>query len=180
MVGADTGGDGAGHLDVVVAAYLVPELARRDFDAYVRRAHDEQVATQGIVLVTKDARGRARVHETGERAGRRGMWSGVKAGAVLGLLTPLLIPVTATVGAVVGGVFGRLLGRRVVGGIGERLDEALPAGSAGIVAVHEHANAAAVDATLTNAVVTRSARIDRPSVRAVRAGLTEAAAALQP
>lgn len=177
-MGAD--GDGAGHLDVVVAAYLVPDLARRDFDAYVRRAHGEEVATQGIVLVTKDAHGRARVREAGERAGRRGMWSGTKVGAVVGVLSPLLIPVTATAGAVVGGVLGRLLARRVVGGIGERLDDALPAGSAGIVAVHEHAHAAAVDLALTNAVLTSTARIDTPSVRAVRAGLTEATAALQP
>jgi hypothetical protein len=44
-------------LDVLIAVYLIPDLAQKDFDAYVTLAGDEAITTDGVALVTKDANG---------------------------------------------------------------------------------------------------------------------------
>jgi hypothetical protein len=43
------------EFDVVIAAYLIPDLARQDFDALVKLAGDKQLTVEGVALVTNDA-----------------------------------------------------------------------------------------------------------------------------
>ena len=69
-----------GKLDVLVAVYLIPDLAQQDFDAYTKLAKDEQIVTDGVALVIKDPEGEVHVKETGDHLGRKGL----KAGAVSG------------------------------------------------------------------------------------------------
>jgi hypothetical protein len=44
------------EFDVVIAAYLIPDLARQDFDALVKLVADKQLTVEGVALVTNDAR----------------------------------------------------------------------------------------------------------------------------
>ena len=65
------------QLDVLIAVYLIPELAQQDFEAFVKLAEDKTITTDGVVLVNKDANGEVTVQETGRppraqgRQGRR-------------------------------------------------------------------------------------------------------------
>ena len=63
-------------------------------------------------------------------------------------------------------------------GIGDKLDDALPPGSAGIIAIYEHDGAEAVASALANAVRTSTAQIDKASAAELKDGLKEASAGL--
>jgi arylsulfatase len=164
-------------LDVLIAVYLIPDLARQDFDAFVRLAEDDAISTEGVVLVTKDADGEVHVEETGDHLGRKGLVAGGGVGLVVGLFAPPLLAATA-VGAAVGGLAGKFARKRVQAGIGEKMDDALPPGSAGIIAIYEQADAEVVDGTLENAIRKSTAQIDKASAKELKAGLEEAGAGL--
>ena len=119
-------------LDVLIAVYLIPELARHDFDALVQLVEDKTVASEGVVLVHKDADGEVHVTETGDHAGRKGVKVGGGVGLAVGLFAPPLLAATA-IGGAAGGLAGRFAKKRVASGIGEKMDESLPPGSAGVI-----------------------------------------------
>jgi hypothetical protein len=48
------------QFDVVIAAYLIPDLAKNDFDGMVKLVADKQLEVEGIALVTVDATARSR------------------------------------------------------------------------------------------------------------------------
>jgi hypothetical protein len=52
-------------LDVVIVAYLIPDLAKQDFDTLVTLVEDDQLKVEGVALVTVDADGTA-ASETGD------------------------------------------------------------------------------------------------------------------
>jgi arylsulfatase len=164
-------------LDVLIAVYLIPDLAKQDFDALLKLIEDKAVESDGVVLVTKDADGEVQVQETGDHLGRKGVKVGGGVGLVVGLLAPPLLAATA-VGAAAGGLLGKFARKRVASGIGEKMDESLPPGSAGVIAIYEHAHADLVDGTLTNAIRKSTAQIDKASAKELKAGLAEAGAGL--
>ena len=164
-------------LDVLIAVYLIPDLAQQDFDAYAKLAGDGEIVTDGVALVLKDAAGEVHVQETGDHLGRKGAKIGGGAGVVLGLFAPPLLAATA-VGAAAGAVAGKFARHRMQAGIGEKMDDALPPGSAGIIAIYDHDSAEAVTDALANAIRTSIAQIDKASRDELKAGLAEASAGL--
>jgi uncharacterized membrane protein len=163
--------------DVLIAAYLFEDLAKRDFDAVVKLAEDKTIAAEGIVLVQKDGDGEVHVTETGDHLGRKGLAMGGGVGLAVGLLAPPLLAATA-VGAAAGGVTGKFAKHRLETGIGEKMDAALPPGSGGVIAVYDSDGAAAVDQALANAVKKSVAHIDGTSAKELKAGLAEAQAGM--
>ncbi len=164
-------------LDVLIAVYLIPELAQQDFDAYVQLVDRKEIVTEGIAVVLKDADGEVHVQETGDHMGRKGVKVGGGLGLVVGLFAPPLLAATA-VGAAVGGIAGKFARHRVESGIGEKMDDALPPGSAGIIAIYEQAGADAVERALANAILRSTAQIDKASAKELKEGLAEAQAGL--
>jgi arylsulfatase len=164
-------------LDVLISVYLIPELAKQDFDAFVQRVEDGSIDTNGIVLVSKDAGGELTVEETGDHLGKKGAKVGGGVGLVLGLFAPPLLAATA-VGAGLGAVAGRFARKRLETGIGEKMDESLPPGSAGIIAIYEQEDAAEVEKALSNSIRKSIAQIDKASAKELKAGLEEASAGL--
>ena len=122
--------------DVMIAAYLFEDLAKKDFDEVVRLAEEKTITVEGVVLVQKDADGEIHVSETGDHLGRKGMKIGGGAGLVVGLFAPPLLAATV-VGAAAGGVMAKFAKHRVESGIEEKMDDALPNGSAGVIAVYD-------------------------------------------
>jgi arylsulfatase len=164
-------------LDVLMAVYLIPDLAQQDFDALVKLVEEKTVASDGVVLVNKDAEGEVHVTETGDHVGRKGAKVGGGVGLVVGLFAPPLLAATA-IGGAAGGLLGKFAKKRVASGIGEKMDDALPPGSAGVIAVYDHANADVVNETLANAIRKSTAQIDKASAKELKAGLAEAGGGL--
>ena len=141
-------------------------------------AEEETISTDGVVLVTKDAEGEVAVKETGDHLGRKGAKVGGGVGLVVGLFAPPLLAATA-VGAAVGGLTGKFARKRVEAGIGEKMDDALPPGSAGIIAIydHERRRGRRTRARERDPQVD-VAQIDKASAKELKAGLEEAGAGL--
>ena len=165
------------QLDVLIAVYLIPDLAQQDFDAYAKLAADGEIDTDGVALVVKDAEGQVHVQETGDHLGRKGLKAGAGVGLVIGLFAPPLLAATF-VGGAVGGLTGKFARHRMKAGIGDKLDDALPPGSAGIIAIYDHDGADAVARALANAIRTSIAQIDEASAAELKDGLKEASAGL--
>jgi arylsulfatase len=165
------------HKDVLIAAYMFEDLAKRDFDAVLKLAEQKTITVEGVVLVQKDAQGEVTVTETGDHLGKKGVKLGGGVGLAVGLLAPPLLAATA-VGAAAGGVVGRFAKHRLESGIGDKMDTALPPGSGGVIAVYDTGGHDAVDAALENAVIKSVAEIDGLSAKQLKAGLAEAQAGM--
>jgi uncharacterized membrane protein len=163
--------------DVLIAAYLIEDLAKRDFDAVLKLAEDKAITVEGVVLVQKDTDGEVHVTETGDHLGRKGLKVGGGVGLAVGLLAPPLLAATA-VGAAAGGLTGKFAKHRLESGIAEKMDAALPPGSGGVIAVYDSDGAATVDKALDNAVKKSVAHIDGADAKKLKAGLAEAQAGM--
>jgi uncharacterized membrane protein len=165
------------EFDVIIAAYLIPDLAQQDFNALVKLVTDKQLEVEGVALVTNDADGNVTLTETGDHLGRKGMKIGGGVGLVVGLFAPPLLA-SVVVGGAAGGLAGKFARHRVESGLEEKMGAALPPGSAGIVAIYDRAKAGTVDATLTNAVRKSVAQVDGGGAKKLKAALAEAQAGM--
>ena len=165
------------QLDVLVAVYLIPDLAQQDFDAYTKLAGDGEIVTDGVALVVKDAEGEVHVQETGDHLGRKGVKAGAGVGLVIGLFAPPLLAATV-VGAAVGGLAGKFARHRVQGRHRRQARRRASPGSAGIIAIYEHDGADAVAARSPMRSAPRPPRSTRPPPKELKAGLKEASAGL--
>jgi uncharacterized membrane protein len=163
--------------DVVIAAYLIPDLAQTDFDALVGLVKDKQLAVEGVALVTNDSSGNVTINETGDHLGRKGMAVGGGVGLVVGLLAPPLLA-SVVVGGAAGALVGKFARHRVESGLAEKMGAALPPGSAGIVAIYDRDKATTVDATLTSAVRKSVAQVDGGGAKKLKSALAEAQAGM--
>ena len=163
--------------DVVIAAYLIPDLAQQDFDALVGLVKDKQLTVEGVALVTNDSSGNVTINETGDHLGRKGMAVGGGVGLVVGLLAPPLLASVA-VGGAAGALVGKFARHRVESGLAEKMGAALPPGSAGIVAIYDRSKTTIVDATLASAVRKSVAQVDGGGARKLKAALAEAQAGM--
>src|SRR5207344_3649808 len=134
-------------------------------------------SSDGVVLVTKDAEGEVHVEETGDHLGRKGVKVGGGVGLAVGLFAPPLLAATA-VGVAAGAVTGKFAKHRLESGIAEKMDDALPPGSGGVITVYDSEGHDAVDAALANAVKKSVAQIDGTSAKELKAGLEEAQAGM--
>jgi uncharacterized membrane protein len=165
------------EFDVVIAAYLIPDLAQDDFDGLVKLVEAKQLEVEGVALVTVDTDGEVSVKETGDHLGRKGLKIGGGVGLAVGLLSPPLLA-SAIVGGAAGGVVGMFAKHKIESGLGEKMGDALPPGSAGIVAIHDRSKADVVDTTLANAVKKSTAEVDGGGAKQLKAALAEAQAGM--
>ena len=165
------------EFDVVIAAYLIPDLAQNDFDGLVKLVEGKQLEVEGVVLVTEDADGKVTVKETGDHMGRKGLAIGAGVGLAVGLFSPPLLA-SMVIGGAAGGLAGKFAKHRVESGIGEKMGAALPPGSAGIVAIYDRSKSGTVDAALASAVKKSVAQVDGGRAKQLKAALAEAQAGM--
>jgi len=165
------------EFDVIIAAYLIPDLAEKDFEALVKLVGDKQLTVEGVALVTNDADGNLTVEETGDHLGRKGLEIGGGVGLVVGLLAPPLLA-SVIIGGAAGSLIGKFARHRVESGLEQKMGAALPPGSAGIVAIYDREKADTVDATLASAVKKSVAQVDGGGAKKLKAALADAQAGL--
>jgi uncharacterized membrane protein len=162
------------EFDVVIAAYLIPDLAQQDFDALVKLARDKQLAVEGVALVINDADGNVTVTQTGDHLARKGLVAGGGVGLVVGLFAPPLLA-SVVAGGALAGKFAR---HRAESGLEEKIGAALPPGSAGIVAIYDRGKTDTVNATLASAVRKPVAQVDGGGAKKLKAALAQAQAGM--
>jgi uncharacterized membrane protein len=165
------------EFDVVIAAYLIPDLAKKDFDGLVKLVKDKQLKVEGVALVSNDADGNVTISETGDHLGRKGLEIGGGVGLAVGLLAPPLLA-SVVVGGAAGALVGKFARHRVESGLEQKMGAALPPGSAGVVAIYDRAKASTVDETLASAVRKSVAQVDGGGAKKLKAALAEAQAGM--
>jgi uncharacterized membrane protein len=165
------------EFDVVIAAYLIPDLAKEDFDGLVKLVEAKQLEVEGVALVSVGADGNVVVEETGDHLGRKGLKIGAGVGLVVGLFSPPLLA-SVVVAGVAGDLIGKFARHRVQSGLGDKLGDALPPGSAGILAIYDRAKTDVVDKALASTVRKSVAEIDGSGAKQLKAALAEAQAGM--
>lgn len=122
------------HHEVVVGAYQELAAAQQDFERISGLIKAREVKVEGVLLVEHHEDGDVSIVSTADHVGRHGLAWGSGVGLLVGLLQPQLLAAVA-VGAAGGGVIGRFADHRLKHQLSDKLGEALPLGSAGIVAV---------------------------------------------
>jgi arylsulfatase len=166
-------------MEVVVAGYRDLGAARQDFDGLCELIAAKRVATEGVVLVSKDDQGTVTVAETGDRLGRKGAGWGAGVGAVVGLLAPPLLASVA-VGTAAGGVVGRFARHKVTSDIHDKIGEVLPAGRAGIIGVFRQSERLAVEQALAGSPMKSVVGLESGGLRELQAALAEAMGKFSP
>lgn len=160
--------------DVVIAAYMIKDQAKADFDRLVKLVADKELQVEGVVVVTKDAAGEVSLKETGDHLGRKGLGIGAGVGLVVGLFAPPLLA-SIVVGGAVGGLVAKFAEHRVEKGLEEKMEQSLAPGWAAVVAIYDRSKADTVEAALVSAVKKSVEHVDGHGAKQLKAALEEAA-----
>jgi arylsulfatase A-like enzyme/uncharacterized membrane protein len=165
--------------NLLVAGYPDLETATGDFATLIARVQARTIAIDSAILVTHDTDGEVTVQQTGDHLGRTGVAWGGSVGFLVGLAAPPLLAATV-VGAAAGGIAGRLAKHKVETGIHDKIGEALPPGSAAIIAMFDAAQRLGVEQALAGSPAKSVVETDKSGVAALTDSLGDAMAKFAP
>jgi arylsulfatase len=168
-----------GDLDVVVAGYQDLVSAQHDFDAVCRLVKARAIATEGVLLVSKDGEGKVVLADTGDHLGRKGAGWGAGVGLVVGLFAPPMLA-SVVVGAAAGAVAGKFTDHRLKAGIEENIGQALPPGSAAIIGVFAEKDRLEVERALPGSPLKSVVGMDKSGLAELKSALAEAMGKFNP
>jgi uncharacterized membrane protein len=155
-------------VDLYIAAYSDPGAAQEDWDDIKQLARDDVIKVEGLVLVSRDADGKIEVKDNAKDVGK-GAKIGAVGGAVVGLIFPPAFLASAAVGAGIGAGTGALLDHKHKKEIKADVEDVLPPGSSGIVALFEERWADDVEKALPKASKVSKHEVDGDSAADVKA-----------
>jgi uncharacterized membrane protein len=155
-------------VDLYIAAYSDPGAAQEDWDEIKQLARDKVITVDGLVLVSRGADGKIEVKDKASDVGK-GAVLGAVGGAVIGLIFPPALLASAAVGAGIGAGTGAILDHKHKNEIKADVEEALPPGSSGIVALFGERWVADVDKALAKADKVTKHEVDSKSAEEVKA-----------
>ena len=150
-------------VDLYIAAYDDADAAQGDFDALKELVRDGTIFVDAAVLVSRDDDGKVSVKENAHEVAKGGM-VGALGGLVLGLIFPPGIIAAAVVGGAAGAGAGGLLSMHREHEIKKDVEDVLPPGSSGIVAIFDEVWVKQVEKALKKAAKIDKEEVDRESV----------------
>jgi uncharacterized membrane protein len=123
-------------VDLYIATYSDPDAAQEDWDDIKQLARDKVIMVDGLVLVSRGDDGKIQVKDDANDVGR-GAALGAVGGAVIGLIFPPALIASAVVGAGIGAGTGAIVDHHQKKEIKADVEDVLPPGSSGIVALFE-------------------------------------------
>jgi len=154
-----------------IATYSDPGAAQQDWDDIKQLARDGVITVDGLVLVSRGADGKIDVKDNAHDVGR-GAALGAVGGAIVGLIFPPAFLASAAVGAGIGAGAGAIVDRRDKKEIKADVEDVLPPGSSGIVALFEEQWAEEVEKALAKADKASTHELDGDSADQVKASAT--------
>ncbi|HEU0192713.1 MAG TPA: DUF1269 domain-containing protein [Gaiellales bacterium] len=155
-------------IDLYIAAYSDEGAARSDWDGLKALARSGTISVDALVLVSRDDDGKIHVKDNFHEVAV-GATLGALGGAIIGLIFPPSLLASAVVGGAVGAGAGGLLDHHVKSVIKADVEDSLPAGSSGIVALFEERWAPEVDRHVEKAEKVTKHEVDPKSVEAAKA-----------
>ena len=159
-------------LDILIAGYSDPDSAKQDYDALKKAQREGLIFIEGAILVSREADGKITVKETGDHDVFKGATIGVAGGLVLGLFAPPLLG-AMVVGGLIGGVIGKLTKHHQEKGLEKDLEDTIPPGTSGVVAVFEEVWVAEVERQLAKAERKAVKEADKQTTKELKAALEE-------
>ncbi len=166
-----------GDYTLVVAAFDDPQAADQALDAMIEFDKAGTIAVIAATVASRDADGTVTLREVGEHSTGVGATGGVIVGALLGLIFPPTILGAAIVGGAAGGIFGKLKHRHDRSEMKKEIEETLPPGTSGVVAIVENKWLEQLDRTLAAAERVSKQSVDAGTVDAIKAETTGTATA---
>lgn len=160
-------------VDLYIATYSDPGAAQEDWDGIKQLARDGVIMVDGLVLVSRDADGKMKVKDNANDVGR-GAALGAVGGAIIGLIFPPAFLASAAVGAGIGAGAGAIVDSQQKKEIKEDVEEVLPPGSSGIVALFEERWVDDVENALAKADKVSKHEVDGDSAEEVKATASSA------
>ncbi len=133
-----------------IAAYDDPNAAQGDFDALKQLVKEGVIFVDVAVLVSRDADGKISVKENAHEVAA-GTMVGAAAGLLIGLIFPPAFLASGVVGGAVGGAVGKLVKMDRTSDIKKEVEDVLPPGTSGIIAMFDITWKPRVDDALKNA-----------------------------
>jgi len=158
-------------VDLYIATYSDPGAAQQDWDDIKQLARDGVIMVDGLVLVSRGADGKIDVKDNAHDVGR-GAALGAVGGAIVGLIFPPAFLASAAVGAGIGAGAGAIVDRRDKKEIKADVEDVLPPGSSGIVALFEEQWVEEVEKALAKADKVSTHALDGDSADQVKASAT--------
>jgi len=162
---------GDAPVDLYIAAYSDPGAAQEDWDPIKQLARDKVITVDGLVLVSRGDDGKIEVKDNAHDVGG-GAVLGAVGGAIIGLIFPPAFLASAVVGAGIGAGAGALVDHHQKKEIKADVEEVLPPGSSGIVALFEERWVADVEKSITKADKVTKHKVDSESAETVKASAT--------
>ena len=159
-------------LDILIAGYGDPDSAKQDYDALKQAQSDGLIFIEGAILVSRDADGTLHVKETGDHDVFKGATLGIAGGFVLGLFAPPLLG-AMVVGGVIGGVIGKLTKHHDESKIKKDIEDVLPPGTSGVVAVFDEIWVTQVEQQLAKADKKAVSAADKETTKELKDALAE-------
>jgi uncharacterized membrane protein len=155
-------------VDLYIAAYADPHAAQADWDDIKALARDDVIKVDALVLVSRDAGdGKLHVKDNAHDVGK-GAALGAVGGLLIGLIFPPSLLASAVVGGGVGAGAGAILDHEQKKAIKADVEEVLPPGSSGIVAIFEETWVTEVEKALAKAEKVSKEKVDSTSFAEVK------------
>jgi uncharacterized membrane protein len=159
-------------LNLYIAAYSDADAAQDDWDGIKALVKDKIIRVDGLVLVSRGEDGKIHVKDNAHDVGR-GSVIGAVGGAIVGLIFPPTLLASALIGAGVGAGAGAIVDARQKHEIKADVEDLLPPGSSGIVALFEERWVEEVAKALAKAEKTAQHELDRDSAEQVKASAAQ-------
>jgi uncharacterized membrane protein len=157
--------DNQGQYTLVVAAFADPDAAGQALDALEEFDKAGTIDVVAATVASRDADGKVSLREVGVHTTGVGATAGVLVGGLLGLIFPPTLLAGAIVGGATGGVIGKLKHRHDRSEMKEQIEETLPPGTSGVVAVVENTFLEQLDRTLAAAEKISKQSMDAATVK---------------
>jgi uncharacterized membrane protein len=166
MAGKDT------PVDLYIAAYSDENAAQADWVAIKELARGGMITVDALVLVRRDADGKIHVKDNAHEVAV-GTTLGAVGGAVIGLIFPPSLLASAVVGGVIGAGAGGLVDRHLKKEIKADVEDTLPPGSSGIVALFEERWVSVMESAMAKADKVAKHEVDPESAEDVKTRVSE-------
>jgi uncharacterized membrane protein len=154
-------------VDLYIATYSDPGTAQEDWDDIKRLAREKVITVDGLVLVSRDAGGKIEVKDNASDVGK-GAIIGAVGGAIVGLIFPPAILASAAIGAGIGAGTGAIIDHNEKNEIKADVEDVLPEGNSGIVALFEERWVDDVEKALAKADKITKHEVDSDSAKQVK------------
>ena len=157
-----------GNQAIVVAQFADMDAAKVAYGALINAEVNEAIEIEGVLVAYADAQGKVHIQKMTDHKTRNGFLWGAVGGAVIGLIFPPTILAGAVYAGAAGAAIGKARNVMMKSNVADELAAVIAPGTSGIVALVAINAIPAVEATIPDAKVVKSAPVSDETADAVK------------